>query len=269
MSTVTVAPAARRSRYGLRQACRAERAKLFSIRSTWWTLFVTVVGTLIVTALSTSSAAHHQRGWYQGFDPTNQSMSGLTIGALAIGVLGALVFTSEYGSGTIRSSMAATPRRLEFLLAKLVVVGAVALAVGEVLTFSCFALGHAILASSPVPSWSLTDPGVLRAVVGSGVAIGLLGLMGAAVGAAVRRTAGAIGIYVALLFLLPLLLAKMPGNLARLTPLLIIANSIAAVARQPASVSAAVSPAVGFVLLGCYTVALILVGAVVVTRRDP
>lgn len=262
---MTFASARHCGRYGLRQACRAEWAKLFSIRSTWWTLFVTVVGTLVVTALSVSSAAHHRPGWYQGFDPTNQSMSGLAIGALAIGVLAAVVFTSEYGSGTIRFSMAATPRRLKFLLAKLLVVGALALAFGEGLTFSCFALGHAILGSSPVPQWSLTDPGVLRAVVGSGVTIGLLGLMGAAIGAAVRRTAGAIGIYVALLFLLPLLLTKMPGNLARFTPLIIIANSIAAVVRQ----TGFVSPVVGFVLLACYTGAVILLGAVVVTRRDP
>jgi ABC-2 type transport system permease protein len=265
VTTITVAQAPRRSRYGLRQACRAEWAKLFSIRSTWWTLFVTVAGTLVVTALSSSNAAHQPAGWYQGFDPTNQSMSGLTIGALAIGVLGALVFTSEYGSGTIRSSMAATPQRLKFLLAKLLVVGALALGLGELLTFSCFALGHVILGSSPVPAWSLTDPGVLRAVVGSGVAIGLLGVMGAAIGAAVRRTAGAIGIYVALIFLLPLLLAKVSENLVRLTPLGILANAIAAVVRQ----TGAVSPVVGFVLFACYTVTLILAGAVVVTRRDP
>lgn len=265
MTAITTRPAPRASRYGLRQACRSEVAKLFTIRSTWWTLFVTVVGTLVVTALSTRSAAHQPPGWYQGFDPTNQSMSGLTIGALAIGVLGVLVFTSEYGSGTIRSSMAATPRRLEFLLAKLLVVGALALALGEVLTFSCFALGHLILGSSPVPAWSLSDPGVLRAVVGSGVAIALLGLMGAAIAAAVRRTAGAIGIYVALIFLLPLVLAKVSQNLLRFTPLSIIANSIAAVVHQADSVS----PMVGFVLFACYTVALISLGAVVVIRRDP
>ena len=265
MTTITADSARRSGRYGLRQACRAERAKFFSIRSTWWTLFVTVVGTLVVTALSTSSAAHHRPGWYQGFDPTNQSMSGLTIGALAIGVLGALVFTSEYGSGTIRSSMAATPRRLAFLLAKLVVIAAVALGVGEVLTFSCFALGHVILSSSPVPAWNLSDPGVARAVVGSGVTIGLLGLIGAAFGAVVRRTAGAIGIYVAILFLLPLLLTKMPGNLARFTPLLIIANSVAAVVHQADAVSATV----GLLLLACYTAAIIVLGAVVAVRRDP
>jgi hypothetical protein len=249
----------------LPQACRAEWAKLFSIRSTWWTLFVTAVGTLVVTALSASSVAHHGRGWYGGFDPTNQSMSGLTIGALAIGVLGALVFTSEYGSGTIRCSMAATPRRLKFLLAKLLVVGVLALGVGEVLTFSCFGLGHFILGSSPVPSWNLSDPGVFRAVAGSGVTIGLLGLMGAAIGAAVRRTAGAIGIYVALLFLLPLLLTKVPGDLGRFTPLLIIANSVAAVVHQTGSVS----PAVGLALFAGYTVVIVLLGAAVITRRDP
>lgn len=265
MTTITVARAADHSRYGLRQACRAERAKLFSIRSTWWTLLVTIVGTLVVTALATSGAAHHRPGWYEGFDATNQSLSGLAIGSLAIGVLGALVFTSEYGTGTIRSSMAATPRRLELLLAKLLVVGTLALGVGEVLTFSCFALGHAVLGSSPVPGWSLSDPGVLRAVAGSGVAIGLLGLIGAAIGASVRRTAGAIGIYVALLFLLPLLLTKLPGNLARFTPLMVIADSIAAVVRQRGFVA----PTVGLVLLVCYAAAVVLVGALVVTRRDP
>jgi ABC-2 type transport system permease protein len=265
MTTIILAQAPRSSRYGLRQACRAEWAKLFSIRSTWWTLFATVAGTLIVTALSTSNAAHHQPGSYSGFDATNQSLSGLAVGALAIGLLGTLVFTSEYGSGTIRTSMAATPRRLEFLLAKLLVVGALALVVGELLTFSCFALGHVILGSSHVPPWSLTDPGVLRAIVGSGVTIGLLGVIGAAIGATMRRAAGAIGIYVALLFLLPLVLVKMPGNLARFTPLIILANSIAAVDRP----TGLVSPMFGFVLFACYTVALILLGAVVVLRRDP
>lgn len=263
MTTITTVPA--RHRAGLRQACRAERAKLFSIRSTWWTLFVTVAGTLAVTALAMSQSADRSPRWYQGFDPTNQSMSGLYIGALAIGVLGVLVFTSEYGSGTIRSSMAAVPRRPELLVAKLLVMGVLATAVGEALTFTCFALGHVLLATSPVPAWSLGDPGVLRAVVGTGVAMGLLGLTGAAIGAIVRRSAGAIGVYVALLFLLPLLLTKMPGNVVRFTPLILIANSIAAVLHQHGFESATG----GFVLLACYTAVLCLLAAVVTVRRDP
>lgn len=265
MTTTILPSSARSGRYGLRQACRSERAKFFSIRSTWWTLAVTLVGTLAVTVLAVSPAAHHTRRWYGQFDATNLSLSGLYIGALAIGVLGALVFTSEYGSGTIRSSMSAMPRRLEFLLGKILLVAAFAMGTGELLAFSCFALGHAILGSSPVPAWGLSAPGVLRAVAGTGVTIGLLGIMGAAIGAAVRRTAGAIGIYVALLFLLPLLFTKMPGNLVRFTPLALIANSVASVIGEHGAVSASAA----LVLLVAYAAVLVLLGAVVVVRRDP
>ena len=56
--------------------------------------------------------------WYQGFDPTNQSLAGLAIGSLALGVLGVLVISGEYGTGTIRSSLAAMPRRGVLLTAQ-------------------------------------------------------------------------------------------------------------------------------------------------------
>ena len=49
--------------------------------------------------------------WYRGFDPTNQSLAGLAIGSLTLGVLGVLAMSGEYGTGTIRSSLAAMPRR--------------------------------------------------------------------------------------------------------------------------------------------------------------
>jgi len=65
--------------------------------------------------------------------------------------------------------------------------------------------------------------------------------------------------------LLPLLLTKVPGDLGRFTPLLIIANSVAAVVHQTGSVS----PAVGLALFAGYTVVIVLLGAAVITRRDP
>ena len=89
--------------------------------------------------------------------------------------------------------------------------------------------------------------------------------MGAAIGAAVRRSAGAIGVYVAVVFLLPLVLAKASEDLARLTPLMLLANSIAAVVHQTESVS----PVLALVLFTSYTAAIIVLAAVVVSRRDP
>src|SRR6202041_3347421 len=104
--------------YGLRQVVRAELTKIASLRSTLWTLLVTVVGTIGVTFLATNGVGHHPPGWYRGFDPTSQSMTGLALGTLAIGVFGALAVTSEFATGTIRSSLAAAPRRPLFLLSK-------------------------------------------------------------------------------------------------------------------------------------------------------
>ncbi len=69
-------------------------------------------------------------------------MTGLALGSLAIGVLGVLAITGEYGSGTIRSSLAATPGGPLFLGAKAIVIGAVSLVVGEILTFACFFIGQ-------------------------------------------------------------------------------------------------------------------------------
>jgi len=45
------------------------------------------------------------------FDPTSRSLTGLIFSELVIGVLGILVISAEYGTGTIRSTLAAVPNR--------------------------------------------------------------------------------------------------------------------------------------------------------------
>jgi ABC-2 type transport system permease protein len=252
-------------RYGMRQAVRAEVTKIGSIRSTGRTLFATVVGTLLVTILATNSFQHHGRGQLHGFDSTNQSLTGLTIASLAIGILGVLMITGEYSSGTIRSSLAATPRRPLFLGAKVAVIAAISLVVGEILTFSCFFAGRAIL-SGRAPVATLGQPGVLRALLLSGAFMALLGMLGLGLGVIIRNTAGAIAAYVGFLFLLPLLLQSLNahGNPGRFTPLAILANSVAAVVRQPNQLSATT----GFVLMVLYCAVALGIGAVLLMRRD-
>ena len=127
-------------------------------------------------------------------------------------MFGVLAATGEYGTGTIRSSLAATPRRPLFLVGKVVVVGAIALAVGEVLTFASFWIGQAVLSGGGVPSATLGQPGVLRAVVLSGAFLALLGLLGLGLGVIIRHTAGAMAAYVGITFLIPLLHPNLPGT---------------------------------------------------------
>jgi ABC-2 type transport system permease protein len=248
---------------GLRQAMAAEWTKLVSLRSTRWTLLVTAVGTLLVTYLATRSSLHHTPGWYQGFDPTNQSLAGLAVASLAIGVLGVLAMSGEYGTGTIRSSLAAMPRRGVLLTAKVVVVGISTLVVGEALGFLAFFEGQAVL-SGGAPTASLGQPGVLRAVALSGAFLALFALLGLGLGTLIRHTAGAIAVFAGFTLLAPILLHSISESISRYAPELIFANSVAAVVRQ----DNALSVTIGVVVMLTYCVAALGLGAVLLHRRD-
>jgi hypothetical protein len=258
-------PAPGRSRYGAAQAVRAEFSKLRTLRSTKWTMAVVVAGSLLVTFLATSNIQRHGRGAFVGFDPTNQSLTGLALGSLAIGVLGVLAITGEYGSGTIRSSLAATPRRPLFLAGKAMVVGAISLVVGEVMTFACFFLGQGIL-SGHAPTATLGQSGVVEALLLSGAYLALLGLFGLGLGVIIRNTAGALTAFVGLTFLLPVVLQPLNGhgNPGRYAPEQILANSVAAVVHQ----SGQLSPATGFLWMVFYCILVLVVGTMLLAQRD-
>jgi ABC-2 type transport system permease protein len=264
-ATARRAPAAQSQRWraGLSQTMRAEWTKLASLRSTRWTLLITAVGTFLVTFLATHSALHHPKGWYPGFDPTNQSLAGLAIGSLALGVLGILAVSGEYGSGTIRSSLAAMPRRGVLLTAKVAVVGLSTLIIGEVLSFLSFFEGQAVL-SGGAPTASLGQPGVLRAVTLSGVFLALFALLGLGIATVIRHTAGAVAVFAGVTFLVPILFDSISHGVARFAPELIFANSIAAVDRQ----SNALSATIGTVLMLVYCAAALGLGAFLLQRRD-
>jgi ABC-2 type transport system permease protein len=251
-------------RYGTRQVVRAELTKLRSLRSTFWTLGGTVVGSLLVTVLAATHVSHRPARFFQGFDATNMSLTGLALGSLVIGVLGVLAITGEYGTGTIRSSLAATPRRRLLLGAKMIVVGAVALVVGEVITFACFFTGQGILSGSAAPSASIGQPGVLRAVLLSGAFLALLALLGLGLGLIIRHTAGAIAAFVGITFILPVLLQSLAGDPQRFAPEAILANSVAAVVPQSGQLSATV----GFLLMILYCVVTLAIGMTLLVRRD-
>jgi ABC-2 type transport system permease protein len=265
MTTLMPQPMSQRS-YGLRHAVQAEFTKLRTLRSTGWTLLATIIGTLLVTVLATSNIHRKaQAVLQQGFDPTNQSLTGLAIGSLTIGLLGILMITGEYGSGTIRSSLAAIPRRPLLLAAKVLVIAAVSLVVSEILAFGCFFTGRAIL-SGNAPVVSLGDPGVLRALLMSGAYLALLGMFGLGLGVIIRHTAGAITTFVGVVFLLPVLLQPLNthGNPGRFTPLQMLANSVATVVRQQGQVS----PGRGLALMGLYCAVALGIGMLLLHRRD-
>ena len=101
-------------RYGISGLLRSEWTKLRSLRSTMWTLGITVVLGIGISALATAETRAHWSSMSIGdrlsFDPTSTSLIGVFVGQLTIGVLGVLVMSGEYGSGTIRATFSAAPR---------------------------------------------------------------------------------------------------------------------------------------------------------------
>jgi ABC-2 type transport system permease protein len=260
----TPAAAPQRWRAGLPQTMRAEWTKLMSLRSTWWTLLITAVGTYLVTYLATHGALHHSKSWYQDFDPTNVSMAGMSVGSLALGVLGILAVSGEYGSGTIRASLSAMPRRGTLISAKIVVVGLLTLLVGEALSFTAFLEGQAVLKGG-APTATLGQPGVLRAVALSGVFLALFALLGLGLGVVIRHTAGAIALFAGVTFLIPILFNSISHNIARFAPELIFANSVTTTVDQHTN---ALSVTMGVVCMVAYCAAALGFGAVLLNRRD-
>ena len=198
----------------------AEWTKIRSLRSTVWSLVLLVAVTLGFTALITALTV----GQWDALDPASKLQvladpgrmvlgAGFQMGQLAVCVLGVLVVTGEYSSGTIRASLLAVPTRTPMLAAKVAVFAALIFVVGELTAIPTFFLGAAILHSkAPV---SISDPGVLRAVIGAGLYLAVLAVFAVAIGALIRHTAGAItGIIGFVLVLSPLTLL-LPGSLGK------------------------------------------------------
>jgi hypothetical protein len=275
MTTATLSNSPARSEartapgYGFRSAAQMEWLKLRSVRSTVWTGAVFAAGLigLAILALGHLNWASLSAADRAAFDPVNEGFTGLALGQLVLGVLGALAITTEFSSGMIRATFAAVPRRPTVLAAKAAVVAAITLVAGEVLAFGAFAVGELAL-RSPAPHATLAQPGVLRAVLLGGAYPCLIALIALGLGAIVRNTAAAISAVVGILFVLPLILLPLgysiQNSVGRFMPMLIAENSLTAVKAQ----SHTLSPGLGFGMLCLYAVAALAAGGWALARRD-
>jgi ABC-2 type transport system permease protein len=207
-------PAYRAANFG--DAVHAEWTKARTVPSTMWTLVAAAVLGVGLGALISAVAANHyataSASTRASWDPTGVSASGLGIAQLAIGVLGALLITSEYSTGAIGSTLTSVPRRGRLLGAKAVVVISLVFVVTEIITFASFFLGQALI-SGHAPSAAIGDPNVLRALIGGGLYGALIALLGLMLGAILRSAAAAISLLVALLFVLPEIAAALPASI--------------------------------------------------------
>jgi ABC-2 type transport system permease protein len=196
---------------------RSEWAKLWSLRSTWITLGVALVFLVGIGVIASSryasliNSGERMDPDFRNATAVGLSLRGTDFAQLALGVLGVLVTAGEYTTGSIRSTLAAVPRRLPVLWSKAGAYGLVALVVSIVGVFITFPIASAIVSGTPA-ALSLSDPGVLRSLLGAGLYLGVIGVIGAALGALLRSVAGGIAVFVGVLMLVPGLLSLLPAS---------------------------------------------------------
>jgi len=247
---------------------RSEFAKFFTIRSTYWMLLAAIVfnvglaaalAIFIPGALSTQDMA--------AVDPTRLSLGGLHLSQIVFGVLGVLIITSEYGTGAIRTTLAAIPQRRRVLAAKAIVFATTTLILGISSSFAAFLAFQAFLPSDGLRT-TLADPGVLRAVFGGGLYVTVLGLLGLGLGATIRSSAGAIAALLGLLFVPPLLTGLLPPTwqttIRPYVPMEAGSQIFIAVNNDPNGLD----PWVGFGVLTLYAATALTIGFVLIRHRD-
>jgi ABC-2 type transport system permease protein len=196
----------------------AEWTKIRSVRSTVWTLLLFVIITVGLTALLSWLTVSNwngprapQRDVRILADPIGFIFgAGIGLGQLTICVLGVLLMSTEYTTGVIRASLLAVPKRLPMLAAKLTVFGVLMFVLAELVAFGSFFVGSALLHSKVAVL--LSDSGVLRATLGAGLYLTVLGLFSVGIGALLRHTAGAISTVIGIVLVLPILAGLLPGN---------------------------------------------------------
>ena len=197
---------------GLTNVVRSEWTKLRTVRSTYWTAIAAALATIGIAVLgATQYVRTFNPSNLEGFDAANFTLQGLYVAQIALGALGVLTITGEYATGMIRTTLTAVPQRRVVVALKGLVYLVAMVIVGEILSFTTFGIGEPILHLKHAGA-SLSDPGVLRVVVGGGLYLASVGLLAFALGTLVRRTAGALASFFGVLFLPSALIDLLPNS---------------------------------------------------------
>jgi ABC-2 type transport system permease protein len=254
-------------------ALYAEWTKLRTLSGTAW-LLISAIGLTIGTSVAVVAATQQSPGSGGGQDPTKLALTGIDIGQAVIAVLAVLAISEEYGTGMIRTTLAAIPNRLTLLGGKAANVAALTFVAGVLAVGGCLIAGRLMLPASgldPAHGYSLVSIAhgpTLRAAAGSVMYLILIGLLALGVATAIRDTAVSIGAVLALLYLPPLLAQAVSDPLRR--HIQQIAPLTAGLAIQVTTNlhNQPIAPWAGLGVLAAWAAAALLLAGILLQRRD-
>ena len=260
-----------KGRVAFQRVLLSEWTKLRSVRSTKWSLFAGFLLTIAFPVIFSFATRSHWSSMSPseraGRHPLDIALAGVNVAQLAVAVLGVLLISAEYSTGSIRSTFTAVPKRLPVLWAKLIDFAAVSFALILPAVLISFFATQAILDSIPQLHMSFSQPGVARAVICGAVYVMLVGIFALAIGAIVRNTAGGIAAFAAIFFVLPPLMFTLPTSWNNAISQYLPSEA----GRQIFALQHAahtLRPLTGGLVFVGYCAAAILIAAVLLVRRD-
>lgn len=252
---------------------RSEWLKFWSLRSSIYSLVIAVVAMIgldCLFAYATVNRYERQLALHPGatlhFDATDTAMRGYLLVQLVVGVLGVLVVSGEYSTGMIRSSLAAAPKRLPVLWAKAIILSVIVFVATTISSFIAYFAVQPILNTQGL-GYSMTAPGMMRALFGVGIYVTGIGLLGVGLAWILRHTAGAIATLFGLLLILPTVGELLPDDWQpHILPYLPsnAGTQLATASPDPTGLA----PWTGFGVMCIWIVVIIVAGAVLLRRRD-
>ncbi|MEV4376084.1 ABC transporter permease [Streptosporangium sp. NPDC049644] len=247
----------------------AEWTKLRTLAGTGRLLLAIVVLTVAGSVAASAVVSCTSEGC--GYDPARISLFGVQVSQAVVAVLAVLTITGEYGTGMIRLTLTAMPRRTGVLAAKAIILVGLTLIAGSVAVLASALAAPRILLGNGFPAETLilTSGPMLRAAVGSVLYLALIALFSLGVATAVRDSATAVGVVLGLLYLFPaLILMIADDDLQRLLWQISPMNAGLAVQATTNLATLPLSPWAGLGVLAAWATAALLGGGLLLRMRD-
>ena len=243
------------------QQLNAERIKLATVRSTWWSALITVVSSAAIALI----IALNLRGG--DTDSSAETLTGLfffaaQIAQIAIMCMAIMVTASEYKFGVIRLTFQANPHRWVVLIAKALVILVFSFVVGMLTALACIGIAKPLLKDG-VPL-NLGDDQVGRMLLGLGLYFAVSALMAASVGALLRNSSVAIPIVIVWSLIVEKVLVGIEATRGFGEHLPFFAGALITQQRDDEFMA----PLSGFGLFCLYTLAVFLIAVIVTENRD-